>query len=301
MSAGPTAAPPAGIQSKGRAWLDSVRGNRARQARLLFLVIALPALIWLAAERLPQGVDWTDTFYPAIQAVVTGHSPYATVPSFFMAPWALLPMLPLAWLPAAVGRAVMLLAGLGIYAFVAHRLSHGRLWSVVVFLLSPLVLDGLYNGNVDYLPILGFVLPAQIGLFLVVLKPHIGLGIAVFWLVEAWRIGGWREVVRVFGPVGVAFAASFAIFGLWPLRFSQLLDVSQTWNSSLWPMSIPVGLALLASAIHTRKSQPAMAAAPCLSPYLVMHSWVTALVSILDRPVELTAAVIGLWIFGALT
>lgn len=41
----------------------------------------------------------------------------------------------------------------------------GRTWSVIVFLLSPLVIDGLYNGNVDYLPILGFVLPPQIGLF----------------------------------------------------------------------------------------------------------------------------------------
>ncbi len=291
----------AGIQLRGRAWLDTVRADRPKQVRLLLLLVAVPALLWLAADRLPAGVDWTDTFYPAIQSVVAGHSPYETVPSFFMAPWALLPMLPLAWLPAAVGRAVMLLVGLAIYAFVAHRLSHGRLWSIVVFLLSPLVLDGLYNGNVDYLPILGFVLPPQIGLFLVVLKPHIGFGIAVFWLVEAWREGGWREVARVFGPVGLAFAGSFALFGPWPLRFSQLLGVSQTWNSSLWPMSIPVGLALLAGALRARKSQPAMAAAPCLSPYLVMHSWVTALVAILDRPVELTAAVVGLWIFGALT
>lgn len=301
MSAGAAPASLTALGSRGRAWLDSVKADRPKQARLLLLLITVPAVIWLAAERLPQGVDWTDTFYPAIQSVVAGHSPYDTVPSFFMAPWALLPMVPLAWLPSAVGRAVMLLVGLGSYAIVAHRLSHGRLWSVVVFLLSPLVLDGLYNGNVDYLPILGFVLPPQIGLFLVVLKPHIGLGIAVFWLAEAWRTGGWREVVRVFGPVGLAFAASFALFGLWPLRFSQLLGVSQTWNASLWPMSIPVGLALLAGAIRTRKREPAMAAAPCLSPYLVMHSWVTALVAILDRPVELTTAVIGLWIFGALT
>ncbi len=276
------------------------RGGRA-WIQLVLLAIALPVVIWLGAARLPAGVDWTDTFYPAIRAVWQGRSPYDVVPSFFMAPWALLPMLPLAWLPESVGRAIMLVAGLATYAVIAHRLSHGHTWSVIVFLLSPLVLDGLYNGNVDFLPILGFILPPQIGLFFVVLKPHIGLGVALFWLVEAWRDGGATRVFEVFGPVAVAFGLSFLIFGLWPLRFSQLLGVSGSWNSSLWPMSLPVGLALLVASYRSRKMQPAMAAAPCLSPYLVMHSWVTGLVAILDRPLELTAAVVGLWIFGALT
>ena len=297
--AGSTAPDPAVVRwDDWRARLP--RGGRA-WTQFILLAIALPIVIWLGAERLPAGVDWTDTFYPAIRAVWQGQSPYELVPSFFMAPWALLPMLPLAWLPEAVGRVIMLLAGLAIYAVVAHRLSHGHLWSVIVFLLSPLVLDGLYNGNVDYLPILGFILPPQIGLFFVVLKPHIGLGVALFWLVEAWRDGGATRVLKVFGPVALAFGLSFVIFGLWPLRFSQLLGVSGSWNSSLWPMSLPVGLALLAAAYRSRKIQPAMAAAPCLSPYLVMHSWVTGLVAILDRPLELTAAVVGLWIVGALT
>jgi len=275
--------------------------TRAGWLALFGLATTLIVLIVVAADRLPPGVDWDDTFYPAIRAVWAGTSPYTAAPSFFMAPWALLPMLPLALVPASIGRVVMVIVGLGIYAFVAHRLSGGRRISVVLFLLSPLVIDGLYNGNVDYLPILGFVLPPQIGLFLVVLKPHIGLGIAVFWLVEAWRVGRVREVLRVFGPVAIGFALSFAVFGLWPLRFSQLLGVSAAWNSSLWPMSLPVGLALLAAAIRGRNPRPAMAAAPCLSPYLVMHSWVTGLVAILDRPYELAAAVIGLWIFGILT
>lgn len=275
--------------------------DRSAWFRLALLAVALPAVVWLGAERLPAGVDWSDTFYPAVRAVLAGHSPYDAVPSFFMAPWALIPMLPLAWLPPAFGRAFMLLIGLSLYAFVAHRLSGGRTWSVIVFLLSPLVIDGLYNGNVDYLPILGFVLPPQIGLFFVVLKPHIGLGVALFWLWEAWHEGGLRKIFVVFAPVSAALLVSFALFGLWPLRFSGLLSVSSAWNSSLWPMSLPVGLALLAAAGRTHNIKPAMAAAPCLSPYLVMHSWVTVLASILDRPVELTAAVAGLWIFGALT
>ena len=275
--------------------------TRAAWLRIALLALAVPALIWLGAERLPSGVDWDATFYPAIRGTLEGRSPYDAPPSLFMAPWALIPILPLAFLPSPVGRTIMLLVGLAAYAYVAHRLSGGRMWSVVVFLLSPLVLDGLYNGNVDYLPILGFVLPPWIGLFLVVLKPHIGLGVAIFWLVEAWRDGGLRQVARVFGPVGLAMGGSLALYGLWPLRFSQLVSVSAAWNSSLWPMSLPVGLALLVAAIRSRKAQPAMAAAPCLAPYLVLHSWVTALVAILDRPYELTAAVIGLWIFGALT
>lgn len=293
--------PLAGSRSLWDTWQARLPRGRKAWTQLALLALALPAVIWLGSERLPAGVDWSDTFYPAIRAVGRGLSPYEAAPSFFMAPWALLPMLPLAWLPESIGRVIMLLAGLAVYAFVAHRLSGGHTWSVVVFLLSPLVLDGLYNGNVDYLPILGFVLPPQIGLFFVVLKPHIGLGVGLFWLVEAWRDGGAVRVMKIFGPVGLALAVSFLLYGLWPLRFSQLLGVSGSWNSSLWPMSLPVGLALLVAAFRSRTMQPAMAAAPCLSPYLVLHSWVTGLVAILDRPLELTAAVVGLWIFGALT
>jgi hypothetical protein len=87
---------------------------------------------------------------------------------------------------------------------------------------------------------------------------------------------------------------NFAIYGLWPLRFGKTL--SFWWNASLWPTSIPVGLALTVAALRTRKIGYAMAAGPCLSPYVLLHSWVGALAAILQLPQETLVAVIGLWI-----
>ena len=139
-------------------------------------------------------------------------------------------------------------------------------------------------------------MPPQIGLFFIVIKPQIGIGVGLFWLIEAWRSGGFREAIRVFLPVSLAISISFIIFGLWPLRFSDTFILTRAYNASLWPSSIPIGLALLVASIHKRNIKSAMASSPCLSPYVLLHAWVVALVPVLSQPIETIAAVIGLWI-----
>lgn len=61
-------------------------------------------------------------------------------------------------------------------------------------------------------------------------------------------------------------------------------------------MSIPVGLALVVASIRKRKMEYAMGAAPCLSPYVLFHSWSGALAAILSAQAETLIAVAGLWI-----
>ena len=39
-----------------------------------------------------------------------------------------------------------------------------------------------------------------------------------------------------------------------------------------------------------------MAASPCLSPYLMMHSWVVVLLAVVDSLPVTAAAVVGFWI-----
>ena len=243
---------------------------------------------------LPCGIDWRYTYRPAALALLSGKSPYS-VDIFFSAPWSLLPLLPLAVLPENVGRAILFLLGIGSFTFTAHRLGVKPL-PCIAFLLSPPVMHCLLNSNIEWMPLLGFVLPPQIGLFLISIKPQIGIGVGAFWLVEAWRKGGFREVVKVFWPVTLALLASWIVFGFWPLRFIDTLTLTRTYNASLWPMSIPVGLTLLASSIRKRNIRYAMAASPCLSPYVLLHAWVGALAAILSLPTETVVAVIGLWI-----
>jgi hypothetical protein len=154
----------------------------------------------------------------------------------------------------------------------------------------------LLKGNIDWIPILGFVLPPQIGLFFIIVKPQIGFVVAIYWLFQAWRQGGIKPVVRIFFPASMALLASFGLFGLWPLQASQVLTIAQGYNTSFWPISIPIGLALLVAAIRLKQVKWAMAASPCLSPYVLFSSWSGALAALSSQTLELASVVLGLWL-----
>ncbi len=249
-------------------------------------------LIFLLASWLPPAVDWHLFFRPAAQELLHGRSPY-TVEGFPSPPWALLPMLPLALLPEHVGRALFFILSLGVFAYVAYRLGASAT-TMFFFLVSPPVLHSLLNGNVDSWVLLGFVLPPPVGLLFLSIKPQIGVGVALFWLVEAWRKGKMAAVVKTFAPTTIAWLASFLLYGLWPLRWQQEVEV--WWNASAWPLSIPVGVALMVAAVRLRQKEFAMAAAPCLSPYVLLHAWGGALAALMTLPAEMIAVVLGLWI-----
>jgi hypothetical protein len=266
---------------------------RARVMLGIGVALAAVILIVLLALVLDEqtGVDWYQSYRPAVWELLSLRTPYTQ--DVQNPPWILIPMVPLALLPARVGRAAYLVISFLGFAYVAYRMGAKPI-PLAAFLLSPPVLQSLVNANVDWLVLLGVVLPPHIGLFFLVIKPQIGFGVGLLWLVEAWQREGWREVIRVFGPVGIALVLSFVAFGLWPLTYQ--VNMGLWWNASLWPTSIPVGLVLLAAAIRMRKVEYALGAAPCLSPYVLLHSWSGALAALLRSPYELIAAVLGLWV-----
>ncbi len=275
--------------------MDSVHSDPTVNPRKLLLIgVLVVVVVGLAAVYLPEGIDWHYTFRPASLALLSGRSPYV-LEGFFGAPWAVLPLLPFAILPENIGRAGLFVLGAVVFAFTAYRMG-AKAPALIAFLLSPPVLHCLLNSNIDWLVILGFVLPPQAGLFFLAVKPQIGSVVALFWFVEAWRKGGLRDVFRTFWPISLALLISFVLFGLWPLRLGAALPNASSFNASLWPNSIPVGLALLVAAIRTRNIRFAIASSPCLSPYVLFHSWSGALVSIVSQSAETIAAVVGLWV-----
>src|SRR5690606_20758783 len=174
------------------------REQTAPAWQFALIAIIVVVLVAVVATLMPASIDWRTAFRPAAREMLATGNPYH-VEGFFNPPWTVLPMIPLALLPERVGSAAMLVLGLAGFAYGAHRLGASPL-VLGAFLLSPPVLHSLLNGNIDWLPIVGFVLPPQIGLFFVLTKPQMGSAVAVFWLVEAWREGGFKEAVRVFGP-----------------------------------------------------------------------------------------------------
>jgi hypothetical protein len=262
--------------------------------KLSLISILILALLVLASIYLPPGIDWRLTYRPAALAVMSGRSPYS-IDSYFNAPWTIILLLPFALLPENIGRAALLIIGLGSYAFVIHKLG-AKLPALIAFLISPIILHSLLNSNIDWLPLLGLIMPPQIGLLFLAIKPQMGIGVAFFWMIEAWRKGGFLECIRVFWPVVLALLISFVMFGPWPLLFNHTKAVTQDFNASLWPSSIPVGIVLLVAALHRRNIKYAMASSPCLSPYVLFHAWSGALASLASQPIEMIAAVAGLWI-----
>ncbi len=256
------------------------------------IVLVGVLLTWAMAVFLPPAVDWHTVFRPASLAFLAGESPYS-IDGFYYVPWAILPLIPMAILPENIGRAILVLATLASFLYTARQLGAKPI-ALLFLLVSPPVLHEVLNGNIDWLVVLGFVFPPQIGLFFILIKPQLGVAVGIFWLIKSWQDGGWKNTVRIFLPASLALLLSVAIYGWWFLSAGQ--TVSFWWNASLWPVSIPIGLALLVTAIRKKRIEFAMGASPCLSPYVLFHSWVGALLAIIASVPETIAAVIGLWI-----
>jgi hypothetical protein len=252
-----------------RASCVSVQHIDLRDLVLILFALGAVGLCALLAVALPPACDWQRFYVPATCAVWRGESPYDPQYGFFNPPWVLLLLTPFA-VHEAVGRAALFVLALATIAAVVRRLG-GTLLTALLVLASPPMLNLLWDGNIDWLALGGLLLPPRWGLFLVTIKPQVGLGIAVWWAVEAWREEGWK--------------------GVWD-------PVLRLWNTSLWPWSAPVGVALLGWGIRARDLHPALAAAPLLSPHVILHSWITALVALARKPVVLAVLVVALWVIA---
>lgn len=237
------------------------------------------------------GGDWKEYFGPTTQTFLRLQNPYGVGVS--NPPWVFLILAPAALLPIPIGTSVMFAVGFFGYAFAAYKFG-AKPWQVVLFMLTPSVLLNTFLDNIDWLVALGFIMPAQWGLFFVLLKPQLGIAVAIFWAVEAYRTAGWRNVLRVFAPVTVAFVISYLIYGPFWNSANQL--IAATWNTSLWPSGIAIGLGLLASAIRTRSLGNAISASPFLAVYLSPMGWAIALFGMLRNPWVFVACWLGVWL-----
>ena len=258
----------------------------------ILLGLLVLGVLALMSVYLPQGIDWHEVFRPAAFGLISGKSPYE-FDGYYYPPWLLFPLLPLALLPEQVGRAAMVLLGIVSMAYTARKFGASRLATLFLLLSQP-ALHCHVSGNVDWLVLLGFILPPKIGLFFISSKPQMGVAVGIFWIIEAWRDRGWRGLVDLLLPFGAAAGLSFVFYGLWFIRSGTTL--TYWWNASLWPISIPVGLGLLVAALQKRQIEYAMAASPCLTPYVLLHSWIGALLAVVSNTPVLIASVIGLWI-----
>jgi hypothetical protein len=261
------------------------------------LLLALAAAIFAAVLTYnPYAVDWHYTYRPAALAMAAGKSPFSQVKLFFASPWTLIPVIPFALLPEDIGRSLWAVVSIGMFAFIAYRLG-GKPVAMLAFLLSAPVANCIQIGNVEWLVLLGYILPPQIGLIFLAMKPHTTLVAILYYVVEAWQKGGIRQALRIVWPVALIGLLSLLIYGLWPLKAQQDFEPTGVFNISIWPQGIPIGLLLMVQSLRSRKLRPAIIASPFLSPFTVLLSWSGAMAAFAASTVEMVTVSIGSWIF----
>lgn len=259
--------------------------------RLSWLLIGGVLFVGLSVmigHTVPVGVDFGNTFYAVGRAIMNGQSPYS-VKTFLSPPWVLILVAPLGILPIQWAWGVFTLTGLGVYliAFIRLRLP---LIVLALFMLSPFVWFNLYYGNIDWLILLGVTLPPQWGVWLLMIKPQMSVGLIALWAFRLWRAQGVKAVLRIFAlPVAVG-SLSFLV-GLW-----NAPDLTpREWWTSAWPVGLPVGGLLVWLAFARDEVPLALAASPFLSPYVAVHSWLVTLMPFAQRKRLLVFFILLAW------
>lgn len=231
--------------------------------------------------------DWSAYFKPAILALFNGGDPYAF--AVFNPPWVFAPLIPFALLPEPLGGILMLMVGIFCVGFTIYRLG-GRRLALIAILFSPLVLDSLVFGNIEWLTLLGLVVTPWLGLILLALKPQI-----TFVAIALIAIQN-RNRPRVFVPLVIVSLASLVLFGLYPLRVLGYSNYAASFNASLFPLSLLLGLPLAYQALRTKQMRSAIAASPLFAPTLSQAAWAGLPLALARYPALALLSTLALWI-----
>ena len=255
-------------------------GSRPLFYGVLFMLVGamLMYMSWYLVQIWGVGVDFKLCFYPAGGAVLAGQSPYQ-LGCFYNPFWLMLLFAPLSLLPMETAFTVYTALALAGYVIAVHRIGGGRS-AVLLFLLTPFLYASLQYGNIDWLVMLGAALPPTIGVWLVVLKPQLGLVLLALWAYRFWKTGNKGQILKVFAPVAIALVLSIAL-GWW--RVPNIAKMA-SWNASIFPWGIPAGLLFTWQAFKQDDDRNALAATPFLSPYLAVFSYGLVVMPFLNKP-----------------
>jgi hypothetical protein len=170
----------------------------------LALLIVSPLMIFAFAYFLPPAEDFLDAFWPA------AHFPFDPyrIQAFLNPPWVALLLYPLSFLQEQVAQAVIAFLNLAATLLLVARYGGNR-WSFILTATSAPFLSLLFNGNIDFLPMAAFLLPANWGLALMLSKPQVGIMAGLIWFKQA------KNKLLFLIPALALLLLSFVIWGWW--------------------------------------------------------------------------------------
>ena len=248
----------------------------------ILLLIFLFAITATLTANIPTA-DFYENFYKAARTALAGHSPYETI--YNSAPWGLVPLFPFALFPPVPAHGLYFAACLFLLAYMAWKLRASPL-TIVAFMLSPTALGAVLVGNLDPVAAAGMLFPPAFGLLLLLIKPQVGAGVALYYLIDFIRNKRYLDGVKAFAPVAAAYALALVFFPIWYVRIFTNTSAYQVWNRTLFPYSIPIGLFLLWAALRKRNPYFALAATPFLAPYHTFYTYAIVQIGLLHSDVE---------------
>lgn len=243
---------------------------------LILLAMAFSSFQWL-------GVDWR-RFY---RQGALSPSPYE-LRKIVAPPWAYWVLRPVAIFGDDLSLGVLTLATILIC------MLYLRDWLKFVMLCLTIPFQAtLVLGQVDALSLVGLMVPADLSLLFLTMKPQ-GAMLAAL----KARLTG-RSVAILLG----VFAGSLIVYGWWPAVLLEPLGWGSNW--SMWPWSIPIGVALLCQQWRRGFDSDAVLclASLCFAPYFCVTSLLpTTAAAIKEHGLPFAAAVAILpWLFVIVT
>jgi hypothetical protein len=248
-----------------------------------YLIAIFAVCIVFVAFMPSMGVDFS-LLYPAGRAVWDLQNPYIAAPHFYNPPWMLVILAPLFILPIQVARWLWMAIGIVGYLVAFRRMNFDG-FTIVAFFLTPFIYFDIGMGNCEWLVLLGTTMPIAWGAWVVILKPQASFVLLGLWIKQRH----WSALFPL-----LALGALY-LFGLWGLPERSTMP----WSADIFPYGVPVGLVLAYLAFKRDDWYLALAAAPFLSPYLALQSWIFALLPLTRNRYALAAGAAVSWI-GAL-
>ncbi|MBN2469985.1 MAG: hypothetical protein JXN59_04600 [Anaerolineae bacterium] len=280
-------------------WRNVMQRPRFRAA--LLLAVGLAIFWYLIAARVGANSGafiWADQRQIFTRLDEHLADPYQ-LHGYVNVPWAAAIITPVALLPFEWSVLAQMVLYFVLLTLLIYRFG-GKWWTVLLVLTSALAYDTALEINLDWIVVIGLLLPpVASGPFLIV-KPQVALG--------AWFGFRWREMLWGGVIVLVVIGLALVLWPLWPERMLESIRISTLGETGgrvniapsrllPWPVTWGIGLALAWLAFRRRDIVLGVLAWQFFVPYTTFYGIMPAFALLAVRwPWAALAVSLAAWV-----
>ena len=261
--------------------------------RFSFAVYTSIILAALGCALLAPNPNDGTIFIYAARAVRLNLSPYDAGIFYYSPLWLAWSLLPISFLPDPIYVRLLAFSMALCGGLVVLRLSRDR-FVISVALLCPYLWLSAIFGNIENAVLLAAVLPFPIGIWILVLKPQMSIGLLIH---RSWQALRDRRAIHLIAISLCAVLLAVSI-NAGMLRHSP---INQVWSTSPWPYGIPIGVIMLLIGLRRDDWRWSFAASMFFAPYIETMSYLCLLPLAMLRRWSALAFVALSWLLVLLT